>query len=301
MARRGPGDKPRRVLVLTRDPLGRLLHSVICAPITFTVRHLATEVPVGQEAGLAAESVADFDNTLPLARTPPPSAPGPSERSHHGCRVPRPHHRRRVRRLALRSRKPRRAGRDLSYVFSATQSRSTVNRRAPWAIAATPPTRRSSTPWRVSVERICSTSSGGASVVIQLDDAAGNAIRLYIGEPRQDGLLAVESPPVEGDRHVVSGRRSTGAYACEELVRRQGKRVGSHRYQTTEPPIEKGRSLRPASAGPVGTRWEPSRRKAKAQSPRPRPPSGAVVSRPVGGILSVARRRRGGHPSVRPT
>ncbi len=29
-----PGDKRRPVLVLSRDPMGRLLHSVICAPIT---------------------------------------------------------------------------------------------------------------------------------------------------------------------------------------------------------------------------------------------------------------------------
>ncbi len=64
-----PGDKRRPVLILTRDPMGRLLHSVICAPITSTIRGLATEVPVGPEAGLVSESVANFDNTLLLART----------------------------------------------------------------------------------------------------------------------------------------------------------------------------------------------------------------------------------------
>lgn len=64
-----PGDKRRPVLILTRDPLGSLLPSVICAPITSTVRHLATEVALGHEAGLAAESVANFDNTFLLART----------------------------------------------------------------------------------------------------------------------------------------------------------------------------------------------------------------------------------------
>lgn len=64
-----PGDKPRPVLILTRDPLGRLLHSVICAPITSTIRGLATEVTLGAEAGLAHESVANFDNTFLLART----------------------------------------------------------------------------------------------------------------------------------------------------------------------------------------------------------------------------------------
>jgi mRNA-degrading endonuclease toxin of MazEF toxin-antitoxin module len=29
-----PGDKGRPVLMLTRDPMGRLLHSVVCAPLT---------------------------------------------------------------------------------------------------------------------------------------------------------------------------------------------------------------------------------------------------------------------------
>jgi len=63
-----PGDKRRPVLVLSRDPLGRLLHSVICAPITSNVRGLATEVPVGRDAGLAHRSAANFDNTFLLAR-----------------------------------------------------------------------------------------------------------------------------------------------------------------------------------------------------------------------------------------
>jgi mRNA interferase MazF len=62
------GDKKRPVLVLTRDPMGRLLHSVICAPITPTLRGLTTEVSIGTEAGLARESVANFDNTFLLAR-----------------------------------------------------------------------------------------------------------------------------------------------------------------------------------------------------------------------------------------
>lgn len=64
-----PGDKKRPVLVLTRDPLGRLLHSVICAPVTSAVRGLATEVSLGPECGLLHDSVANFDNTLLLART----------------------------------------------------------------------------------------------------------------------------------------------------------------------------------------------------------------------------------------
>jgi mRNA interferase MazF len=75
MARRGevwfadvPGDKRRPVLVLTRDPLGRMLHSVICAPITSRVRGLSTEVSLGKESGLVQDSVANFDNVSLLPR-----------------------------------------------------------------------------------------------------------------------------------------------------------------------------------------------------------------------------------------
>lgn len=63
-----PGKK-RPVLVLSRDPMGRLLHSVICAPITSRERGLATEIALGPEVGLAHESVANFDNTFLLARS----------------------------------------------------------------------------------------------------------------------------------------------------------------------------------------------------------------------------------------
>ena len=75
VARRGevwfadlPGDKRRPVLVLTRDPMGRLLHSVISASITTTMRELATGVELGRGAGLAQDSVVNFDNTLLVSR-----------------------------------------------------------------------------------------------------------------------------------------------------------------------------------------------------------------------------------------
>ena len=64
-----PGDKRRPVLVLSREPMGRMLHSVICAPITSNIRGLATEVTLGREAGLAHPSAANFDNTFLLARS----------------------------------------------------------------------------------------------------------------------------------------------------------------------------------------------------------------------------------------
>jgi mRNA interferase MazF len=63
-----PGDKKRPVLVLTRDPMGRVLHSVICAPVTSNVRGLATEVRLGSEAGLTGDSAANFDNVFLLSR-----------------------------------------------------------------------------------------------------------------------------------------------------------------------------------------------------------------------------------------
>jgi len=63
------GDKRRPVLVLTRNPMGRYLHSVICAPITSNIRGLATEVHLGPGAGLAHESVANCDNLFLLSRS----------------------------------------------------------------------------------------------------------------------------------------------------------------------------------------------------------------------------------------
>jgi mRNA interferase MazF len=63
-----PGDKRRPVLVLTRDPMGRHLSSVICAPVTSRVRGISTEVALGPENGLAHTSVANFDNVFLLRR-----------------------------------------------------------------------------------------------------------------------------------------------------------------------------------------------------------------------------------------
>jgi mRNA interferase MazF len=61
-------DKTRPVIVLTRDPLGRLLHSVIVAPVTSTIRGLSTEVPLGHEDGIRHKSVANLDNVQLLGR-----------------------------------------------------------------------------------------------------------------------------------------------------------------------------------------------------------------------------------------
>jgi mRNA interferase MazF len=61
-------DKIRPVIVLTRDPLGQLLHSVIVAPVTSTIRGLTTEVPLGVDDGIRHPSVANLDNVQLLSR-----------------------------------------------------------------------------------------------------------------------------------------------------------------------------------------------------------------------------------------
>ena len=61
-------DKRRPVVVLTRDPLGAVLHSVIVGPVTSTVRGLSTEVPLGAEDGARIASAVNLDNLQLLDR-----------------------------------------------------------------------------------------------------------------------------------------------------------------------------------------------------------------------------------------
>lgn len=55
-------DKVRPVIILTRSPVAALLHAVLAAPVTSTVRGLSTEVQVGPADGVRAVSVANLDN-----------------------------------------------------------------------------------------------------------------------------------------------------------------------------------------------------------------------------------------------
>lgn len=64
----GDLDKRRPVVVLTRDPLGSLLQSVLVAPITSRSRMLSTEVPIGSADGINLDSVANFDNMQRISR-----------------------------------------------------------------------------------------------------------------------------------------------------------------------------------------------------------------------------------------
>ncbi|MHB8294070.1 MAG: type II toxin-antitoxin system PemK/MazF family toxin [Acidimicrobiales bacterium] len=62
-------DKRRPVVVLTRDPLGRVLHSVIAGPVTSTVRGLSTEVQLTEADGVRESSVVNLDNLQLVPRT----------------------------------------------------------------------------------------------------------------------------------------------------------------------------------------------------------------------------------------
>jgi len=61
-------DKVRPVIVLTRDPMGALLNSVIVAPVTSRVRGLSTEIPVGPDDGIRLDSVVNLDHLQLLPR-----------------------------------------------------------------------------------------------------------------------------------------------------------------------------------------------------------------------------------------
>ena len=62
-------DKVRPVVVLTRDPVGRLLTAVIAAPVTSTIRGVSTEVRLGVEDGFGVDCVANLDNVQLVARS----------------------------------------------------------------------------------------------------------------------------------------------------------------------------------------------------------------------------------------
>jgi mRNA interferase MazF len=55
-------DKPRPVLILTRELVRPHLATVTVAPITTTIRGLSTEIPVDEANGLAGPSVVSCDN-----------------------------------------------------------------------------------------------------------------------------------------------------------------------------------------------------------------------------------------------
>ncbi|MBI1949690.1 MAG: type II toxin-antitoxin system PemK/MazF family toxin [Deltaproteobacteria bacterium] len=64
----GAPDKRRPALVLTRGVLLPHLTQIVVAPITRTVRGIATEVPLGTEHGLKEPSAAKLDQLQAVHR-----------------------------------------------------------------------------------------------------------------------------------------------------------------------------------------------------------------------------------------
>ena len=61
-----PDEKVRPVLVLTRSNVAPRLRQVLVAPITSTIRGLATEVRLDEQDGVVGGSVASADNARQL-------------------------------------------------------------------------------------------------------------------------------------------------------------------------------------------------------------------------------------------
>jgi mRNA interferase MazF len=55
-------DKRRPVVVLSRQDVIPLLHTVMVAPVTWTTRGAPSEVPLGPDTGLKRESSANLDH-----------------------------------------------------------------------------------------------------------------------------------------------------------------------------------------------------------------------------------------------
>ena len=54
--------KRRPVLVVTRSHAIPVLGAIMVAPVTRTIRHVSTEIPLDEESGLREPCVASFDN-----------------------------------------------------------------------------------------------------------------------------------------------------------------------------------------------------------------------------------------------
>ena len=61
-------DKRRPVLVLTRQHVIPLLHTVMVVPLTSTIRGLPSEVIVGADEGLARRSAVNLDHVQTVER-----------------------------------------------------------------------------------------------------------------------------------------------------------------------------------------------------------------------------------------
>jgi mRNA interferase MazF len=60
--------KRRPVLVVTRSHAVPVLNAILVAPVTRTVRHISTEIPLDDRAGLRGACAASFDNLQRISR-----------------------------------------------------------------------------------------------------------------------------------------------------------------------------------------------------------------------------------------
>ncbi len=62
-------DKRRPVLIVTRSEAIPVLTSIVVAPVSRTIRGIATEIPLDARDGLPSPCVASFDNVQPIHRS----------------------------------------------------------------------------------------------------------------------------------------------------------------------------------------------------------------------------------------
>lgn len=62
-------DKRRPVLVVTRTEAIPILATILCAPVTRTIREIPTEIALDRSHGMKVRCVASFDNLQPVSRT----------------------------------------------------------------------------------------------------------------------------------------------------------------------------------------------------------------------------------------
>jgi len=63
-----PDEKGRPFLVVSRDVANEVMQRVLVAPVTRRIRGLPSELGLGRDEGLPAESVASFDNLRPFPK-----------------------------------------------------------------------------------------------------------------------------------------------------------------------------------------------------------------------------------------
>ena len=64
-----PNHKRRPVLIVSRDEAIPALNNVVVAPITTTIRDIATCIRVGSDEGVDHDSVATFDNLATVPKS----------------------------------------------------------------------------------------------------------------------------------------------------------------------------------------------------------------------------------------